>query len=141
MSAPSPPATPGSTRLQAMAHRRLRIGEHVLDIGSLRLLDAPESQRLTPKAAAVLIELATRAGQTVGRNELLDAVWAGTCPTPDVLTQAITDLRRVLGDESQAPRYIETVPKLGYRLVAEVAFLDALEAPMRADPSGVAPAP
>lgn len=124
-----------------MAHRRLRIGEHVLDIGSLRLLDAPESQRLTPKAAAVLIELATRAGQTVGRNELLDAVWAGTCPTPDVLTQAITDLRRVLGDESQAPRYIETVPKLGYRLVAEVAFLDALEAPMRADPSGVAPAP
>ena len=112
-----------------MAHRRLRVGEHLLDIGSLRLLDVPEGQRLTPKAAAVLIELACRAGQTVGRNELLDAVWAGTCPTPDVLTQAITDLRRALGDESQAPRYIETVPKLGYRLVAEVAFLDVIDTP------------
>lgn len=117
---------PGSMRLQAMAHRRLRVGEHVIDIGSLRLLDSPDGQRLTPKSAAVLLELAARRGQTISRNELLDTVWAGTCPTPDVLTQAITDLRRVLGDESHAPRYIETVPKLGYRLVAEVAFSDAI---------------
>ncbi len=138
MPVPPSPATSAATRLQAMAHRRLRVGEHLLDIGSLRLLDVPESQRLTPKAAAVLIELACRAGQTVGRNELLDAVWAGTCPTPDVLTQAITDLRRALGDESQAPRYIETVPKLGYRLVAEVAFLDAVEASAHDGQAGAA---
>ncbi len=117
-------AIPGSPRLQAMANRRLRVGGHIIDIGSLRILGQPEAQRLTPKSAAVLLELACHAGQTRSRNELLDAVWAGTCPTPDVLTQAVTDLRRALGDDPHAPRYIETVPKIGYRLVAEVAFDD-----------------
>ena len=125
-------------RLQAMAHQRLRVGTHVIDFGTLRLLDSPDGQRLTPKSAAVLLELAARAGQTISRNELLDRVWAGTCPTPDVLTQAITDLRRVLGDESHAPRYIETVPKLGYRLVADVRVEDDT---MRAPDDIVVPAP
>lgn len=125
MAVPIHHALPGSSRLQAMAHRRLQVGEHVLDIGSLRFISLPDGPRLTPKSAAVLLELACKPGQTLSRVELMDAVWAGTCPTPDVLTQAITDLRRVLGDESQAPRFIETVPKIGYRLLAPVSFLDA----------------
>ena len=125
MAVPLQHATPGSPRLQAMANRRLRIGAHEIDLGTLRILTLPDAQRLTPKSAAVLLELACHAGQTVSRNDLLDSVWAGTCPTPDVLTQAITDLRRVLGDVTHAPRYIETVPKIGYRLVAEVAFREA----------------
>jgi Tol biopolymer transport system component/DNA-binding winged helix-turn-helix (wHTH) protein len=108
-----------------LAQRQLVIGEHVLDIGSLRMLGSSDAQRLTPKSVAVLLELAHNAGQTVSRSELLDTVWLGTCPTPDVLTQAITDLRRVLGDDLHAPRYIETVPKVGYRLIAPVSFSDA----------------
>ena len=141
MAVPYNTAIPGSPRLRAMAHCRLRVGEHVVDIGSLRILTSPDAQRLTPKSAAVLLELACNAGKTVSRNELLDTVWSGTCPTPDVLTQAITDLRRVLGDEAHTRRYIETVPKIGYRLIAEVEFSDGDKArDMPAYPVAVAPA-
>ncbi len=106
--------------------RFLAVGEHVIEIDTLRVATKPDASRLTPKSMAVLLHLVDNAGRTMSRDALLDEVWKGTCPTPDVLTQAIADLRRVLGDDVQAPRYIETLPRLGYRLVASARFLDAL---------------
>jgi len=103
---------------------RLRIGEHIVDTGALRVLTRPELPRLTNKAVAVLIELVRHAGQTVTRDQLLDRVWTGRFPTPDVLTQAIKELRRAFADDSKPPQYIETIPKIGYRLVATVLMLD-----------------
>ncbi len=103
---------------------RLRIGEHVVDTGSLRVVTRPELPRLTSKAIAVLVELVRDVGQTVTRDQLLDRVWTGRFPTPDVLTQAIKELRRALGDDSKPPQYIETIPRLGYRLIAPVLVLD-----------------
>ncbi len=103
---------------------RLRIGEHVVDTGALRVVTRPELPRLTSKAIAVLVELVREVGQTVTRDQLLDRVWTGRFPTPDVLTQAIKELRRALGDDSKPPQYIETIPKLGYRLIAPVLVLD-----------------
>lgn len=102
--------------------RYLELGAHVVDTDTLRIVTLPDT-RLTPKAAAVLVRLAHAAGRTLSRDELLDAVWKGTCPTPDVLTQAITDLRRALGDDLRSPRYIETLPRLGYRLIAPARFM------------------
>jgi Tol biopolymer transport system component/DNA-binding winged helix-turn-helix (wHTH) protein len=102
---------------------RLRIGEHVIDTGALRVLTRPELPRLTNKAVAVLIELVRHAGQTVTRDQLLDRVWTGRFPTPDVLTQAIKELRRAFADDSKPPQYIETIPKIGYRLIASVLML------------------
>jgi len=117
-----PTASPG-----AIADRdfrgRLLVGDHILDLGALRLVSDPEV-RVTRKAAAVMIHLARNQGRTVGRNELLDHVWAGTCPTPEVVTQAIMELRRVLGDDGRANMLIETVPRLGYRLVSPAVFQD-----------------
>ncbi len=106
---------------------RLRIGEHVVDIGALRVVTQPDVPRLTGKAVAVLIELVRHAGATVTRDELLDRVWTGRFPTPDVLTQAIKELRRAFADDSKPSRYIETVPKVGYRLIARVLVLDGPE--------------
>ncbi len=103
---------------------RLRIGEHVVDTGALRVVTRPEWPRLTSKAVAVLVELVRNVGQTVTRDQLLDRVWTGRFPTPDVLTQAVKELRRALGDDSKPPQYIETIPKLGYRLIAPVLVLD-----------------
>jgi len=102
---------------------RLRIGEHVVDTGALRVLTRPELPRLTNKAVAVLIELVRHVGQTVTRDQLLDRVWTGRFPTPDVLTQAIKELRRAFADDSKPPQYIETIPKIGYRLIASVLML------------------
>src|SRR5512138_1158815 len=104
---------------------RLRVGEHVVDIGALRVVTRPEHPRLTSKAAAVLVELVRHAGDTVTRERLLDRVWADRVTTPDVLTQAIKELRRAFADDAKQPRYIETIPKVGYRLLAAVSLLDA----------------
>ena len=105
-------------RIRSEATRFLAVGEHVVDVDTLRLLTRPGEPRLTPKAAAVLLQLVRAAGRTLSREDLLNEVWKGTCPTPDVLTQAVTDLRRALGDDLHAPRFVETLPRLGYRLVA-----------------------
>lgn len=107
----------------------LRVGSHRVDLGALRVISDPERPRLTLKAAMVLVELARRGGQTLSRDDLLGTVWAGTTPTPEVVTQAIRELRRVLGDNGDGPRQIETVPKLGYRLVAPVEFVAAGDPP------------
>jgi Tol biopolymer transport system component/DNA-binding winged helix-turn-helix (wHTH) protein len=102
---------------------RLRVGEHVVDLGALRVITQPDSARLTSKAAAVLIELARHAGDTVTRDELLERVWKDRVTTPDVLTQAIKELRRAFADDARPPRYIETIPKVGYRLLAAVSVV------------------
>ena len=111
-------------RIREEATRFLAVGEQVVDIDTLRIVTLPGSPRLTPKAAAVLLQLAHAAGRTLSRDDLLNVVWKGTCPTPDVLTQAVKDLRRALGDDLHAPRYVETLPRLGYRLVAHARFID-----------------
>ncbi|MEO5560973.1 MAG: winged helix-turn-helix domain-containing protein [Dokdonella sp.] len=110
--------------LLTQSNLRLRIGEHVIDVGALRVITRPECPRLTSKAVAVLIELVRHVGSTVTRDELLDRVWTGRFTTPDVLTQAIKELRRAFADDSKPPLYIETIPKVGYRLIAPVLVLD-----------------
>jgi predicted ATPase len=75
---------------------------------------------LPPKALAVLWQLATQAGQVVTKEALLDAVWAGTMVSEAVLTTCLRTLRQALGEDTQQPRYIATVHRLGYRFVAPV---------------------
>jgi Tol biopolymer transport system component/DNA-binding winged helix-turn-helix (wHTH) protein len=110
--------------LLARPNLRLRVGEQIVDVGALRVATRPELPRLTGKAVAVLIELVRHAGSTVTRDQLLERVWTGRFTTPDVLNQAITELRRALADDSRPPRYIETIPKVGYRLIARVQVLE-----------------
>lgn len=108
------------------APRFLAIESHVVDVDALRVTTNPGVPRLTPKSLAVLLRLAQAEGRTLSRDALLNDVWKGTCPTPDVVTQAITDLRRAFGDDAHAPRYIETLPRVGYRLIAAVRFADSM---------------
>ncbi|HJT97935.1 MAG TPA: winged helix-turn-helix domain-containing protein [Rhodanobacteraceae bacterium] len=126
-------------RIRTDARRFLAVGEHIVDVDTLRIVTGPDGARLTPKAAAVLLELARAGGRTLSRDDLLNEVWKGTCPTPDVLTQAVKDLRRTLGDDLNAPRFVETLPRLGYRLVAPARFIDRVEETNA--PAASAPAP
>ena len=77
--------------------------------------------RLSPKAMDVLVELAARPGDVIPKDELLSAVWAQEFVTEDVLKHAVMELRKALGDSASEPRFIETIPKRGYRLVAAVS--------------------
>ncbi len=68
----------------------------------------------------VLVLLVARAGAVVAKEELIDAVWEGRIIAEGTLTNAVAELRRALDDDARAPRFIETIPKRGYRLVARV---------------------
>src|SRR5690606_1393533 len=64
--------------------------------------------------------LVQHAGRLVTHDELLEAVWPDTHVQADVLRKHLKEIRRVLGDDAAAPRLIETVPKRGYRFIAQV---------------------
>ena len=72
------------------------------------------------------ISLATLPGFTLP-EELLERIWPGVVVGDDVLTQAIIKLRKALGDDSRLPRYIDTIPKRGYRLIAPVSAVASAE--------------
>src|SRR5437016_1049280 len=68
----------------------------------------------------VLVCLSRRAGESITKEELLQTVWPDTFVSDDVLKRSISELRRVFGDDAHESRFIETIPKRGYRLVAPV---------------------
>lgn len=107
---------------------RLRVGECTVEI-TLREVHAPgarRARRITPKSMGVLLALAEAGGRVVSRDALLAQVWPDTLPGDDVLTQAITQLRKAFAEERGNPRYIETIAKNGYRLLASVEWLAEL---------------
>ena len=93
--------------------------------------------RLAPKALAVLQVLVRSAGQAVTRQQLFEEVWPGGVVSDEALTQRISELRKALGDSPKKPRYIETIPKVGFRLIAPLHVPGAAN---QAPPDAVSPA-
>jgi DNA-binding winged helix-turn-helix (wHTH) protein/Flp pilus assembly protein TadD len=104
-------------------------GRFRLDVGERKLigLDGPASGSLSEKAFRTLVHLVRRGGKLVTDDELLAAVWPGTVVERNNLGKAIHVIRRCLGDTSGKPSFIETIPKHGYRFVAEVTRIGAGE--------------
>jgi len=78
------------------------------------------SVRLEPRVMDVLVYLAAEPGRVVPKEELLKAVWGGAFVEEGALSQAVHSLRKVLGDDARQSRFIQTIPKRGYRLAAPV---------------------
>ncbi|WP_146908930.1 winged helix-turn-helix domain-containing protein [Arenimonas daejeonensis] len=121
-----------TTRAEPPGPGRYRFGGIVLDAAAHTLTRDGQPQALEPKAFAVLLELVGHAGELVGRDQLLDAVWGHRHVTPGVLTRAIAQLRTALDDDPHHPRYIQTQHALGYR------FIGTLEPE---EPAAAAPMP
>src|SRR5690606_11033718 len=126
-------ATVQSTWFSAPPAEWLRVGDCVVDVPSREVVRADGSKtRLTLKSIGVLLVLAENAGRVVARETLLDAVWAGTLPTVDVVTQAVVSLRKALGGDGETAACVETIPKTGYRLLVPVEWLPGgTDAPVR----------
>jgi eukaryotic-like serine/threonine-protein kinase len=75
---------------------------------------------LEPKSIRLLLYLIEHRCQAVGKEELLREVWGDVAVTDNALTRVVAQLRRELGDDAKVARYIETIPTLGYRFIAEV---------------------
>jgi len=98
-----------------------RIGAFVAWPASNELVGAAGPLRVRPRLMDVLLRLAAEPGVVIARNRLLEEVWPRRMVSDEVLSRTIAELRTVLGDDPRHPTYIETIPTVGYRLVAEVA--------------------
>jgi DNA-binding winged helix-turn-helix (wHTH) protein/TolB-like protein/Tfp pilus assembly protein PilF len=95
-----------------------------VDLEKFEVLKADTRARLEPKAFAALVFLIENRGRLVEKKELLDAVWKDAFVTENAMTRVIAQLRKALGEDSKEAKYIETVPTLGYRFIAEVQIVD-----------------
>ncbi len=89
-----------------------------------RMTAAGRTVQVEPKIMQVLLCLAEQPGTVVLRDVLLDTVWADTVVGEEVLSRSISELRKAFEDDARAPRFIETIPKAGYRLIAPVSFAE-----------------
>lgn len=97
----------------------MAFGEVSIDIESRRVLAPTGASNLEPRVFDLLLTLVERPGLTASRDHLIETVWGEVDGSDEALSQAVAKLRRALGDDARAPRFIETVPKLGYRWIFE----------------------
>lgn len=100
----------------------LRVGAWRVDTTSGEMSKDGNTIKLEARTVRLLAYMASRAGEVISIDDLLDNVWTGVVVTQDSVYQAVASLRRALGDDTKEPRYIVTVPRFGYRLIAEVEF-------------------
>jgi DNA-binding winged helix-turn-helix (wHTH) protein/TolB-like protein/Tfp pilus assembly protein PilF len=100
-----------------------QFGPYRLDPNEGRLLRNGEPVPLTPKAFETLVVLVQRSGHLVEKDELMKVLWPDSVVEESNLNQHVWTLRKTLGENKAGNEYIETVPKRGYRFIAEVQEL------------------
>src|SRR5438067_8040964 len=95
-----------------------------------------QAVHIEPKVMQVLICLAD-AGDVVSKEQLIEKVWSDTYVTDDVLTRCISELRKAFDDDPKHPRYIQTIPKSGYRLIPTAEAMPAPAQPPHIEASNI----
>ena len=113
----------------------LRFGEFLIDSKTRRLARGNTDVRLSPKAFDLLRLLLTRRPNVLSKDELLTAIWPDTHVIEANLNVVVAEIRRALGDDRHAPRFIRTVHAVGYAFCGEAVEIDDAQA--RPRPTGV----
>lgn len=113
-----------------------QIGDWLADSRLDELRRGDEVVKIEPRNMRLLTALAQRPGEVLTVDALMTEVWADLVVTQSSVYQAVSQLRQVLGDDASRPRYIATVPRKGYRLVAVVRPVQVPRAPVPAEPVG-----
>src|SRR5262245_3195904 len=108
-------------------------GPFRLDPVERNLTAGDRSVPLQPRLADTLVLLVENSGHVLAKEELMRALWPDTFVEESSLAQNISQLRKALGDSGTEPRYIETVPKRGYRFLADVRRISPDPAPQQAE--------
>ena len=98
-----------------------RFDQFVLDPLNLRLTANGENRSLEPKSFRLLQFLIENRDRAVSKDEIFQAVWPDVTVSDNALTRAVAQVRKALDDDPREPRYIETIPTVGYRFLAAVA--------------------
>jgi Tol biopolymer transport system component/DNA-binding winged helix-turn-helix (wHTH) protein len=104
--------------------RLYRFDDITVDPADFLVTKAGRRIKLTPRAFEVLSYLVKNHGRTIEKQELFENIWRENFVSDNALTRVIREIRQAIGDEAAAPRYIETVPKRGYRFIAEVEITE-----------------
>jgi len=129
--------------LSGLSSGVVAFGDFLLEPRERRLSLAGRPVDLNARYLDALLLLTDRPGELVTKDRFMTEVWHGVPVTDEALTQCIRTLRRALGDDAARPRFIETVPRHGYRFVAPVSSAGGQtnESPAPVQPSVVEPAP
>ena len=106
---------------ETVGFAHFQVGDWRVDPGSGRMRRGDTEIKLEPKVMEVLVHLAQHPGEVVSRKSLEERAWAGTVVGYDAISGSIIKLRKALGDDPRNPRYVETISKKGYRLIAQVS--------------------
>lgn len=101
-----------------------RFGNFTLFVTNRELLGDEERLDLSARYFDALVLLVQEQGRLVEKDRFFEEVWDDVVVTDGALTQCIKDIRRQLGDDATNPRFIQTVPRHGYRFIADVAVVD-----------------
>lgn len=93
----------------------------------MRLLRGGQELALEPKLFRLLEFLIENRERVLGKEEIFRVVWEETAVSDNALTRAVAQIRKVLEDDPKNPRYIETVPTVGYRFIGELAVVEAVK--------------
>jgi DNA-binding winged helix-turn-helix (wHTH) protein/tetratricopeptide (TPR) repeat protein len=104
--------------------KSFRFGQWRVDPATNTLSFGVLNRQLEPRAMDVLLHLCHHPHDVIPADALLDACWGDTPASDNAVHKIITQLRRALDDSAVAPRYIETIRKRGYRLLAELSYDD-----------------
>lgn len=96
---------------------KFQLAEWIVDPSGNRISGPEGERRLEQRVMAVLLELIRADGEVRAKDDLIGSVWNGAAVSDHSVANAISDLRRALGDDRRNPRFIETIPKRGYRLL------------------------
>ena len=122
--------------------QRYAFGDFVLERWQYRVRHRDGTQlNLTPRVFNALLLFAEKPGQLLSKDAMMLALWPGLVVEENNLSQVVSTLRRALGDDTQGSRYIQTVPRQGFRFVAEVTVLPDQEEVVAAVPPGATPVP
>jgi DNA-binding winged helix-turn-helix (wHTH) protein/tetratricopeptide (TPR) repeat protein len=120
--------------MKTSASKLLRINQWVIntDTGELSAdqnhpSTPSENQRIDPLGVALLLLLAQNKHRLVSKDELLESLWPNTVVNEDALARCVSRVRKILGDNPRKPSIIETLPKRGYRLIAQTCRWESIE--------------
>ncbi len=103
----------------------MQFGEFTLDSKQARLSYRDKELPIEPKLFELLLLFVNQPNTIISRQDILDNLWAGSLVTDNAINKLVANLRKVLADDPKNPRYIQTVPKRGYRLICEVTLLES----------------
>ena len=113
-----------SSDLRAISEERLEggfaLGDFLVEPRLVRVVRGDDTVSLEPKTMSVLVTLAARAGEVVPREALRAVGWGDSYAAEEGLRRAVMLLRRLFHDDPRSPEFIETIPRVGYRLIAAV---------------------